>query len=123
MGREKSGASSCTTQQDNNSANAAQQVEKVEADEAVADGSPAVTQEDATEAAAGTPPVTQGEVKEEEEEEEEEDVSTEPKGDPEMAPVYLRKLLPIFTQVYQSTMLPSVRYLTPSTIQVYRDNL
>lgn len=38
----------------------------------------------------------------------EEDAS-EPKGDPEMAPVYLRRLLPIFTQVYQSTMLPSVR--------------
>ena len=33
----------------------------------------------------------------------------EMKGDPEMAPVYLRQLLPVFTQVYQSTMLPSVR--------------
>ena len=41
---------------------------------------------------------------------EEETEPAEPKGDPEMAPVYLRRLLPVFTQVYQSTMLPSVRY-------------
>ena len=33
----------------------------------------------------------------------------EPKGDPDMAPVYLRSLLPVFTYVYQGTMLPSVR--------------
>ncbi|XP_071795349.1 E3 ubiquitin-protein ligase HECTD1-like isoform X3 [Asterias amurensis] len=33
----------------------------------------------------------------------------EPKGDPEMAPVYLRKLLPIFAQVYNNTMMPSIR--------------
>ncbi|XP_022105219.1 E3 ubiquitin-protein ligase HECTD1-like [Acanthaster planci] len=33
----------------------------------------------------------------------------EPKGDPEMAPIYLRKLLPIFAQVYNNTMMPSIR--------------
>ncbi|XP_066257361.1 E3 ubiquitin-protein ligase Ufd4 isoform X1 [Euwallacea similis] len=33
----------------------------------------------------------------------------EPKGDPEMAPVYLMRLLPIFCGTFQSTMLPSVR--------------
>ena len=43
------------------------------------------------------------------EEEGEKSEVVELKGDPEMAPIYLRRLLPIFTQVYQSTMLPSVR--------------
>ena len=35
--------------------------------------------------------------------------SSEPKGDPEMAPVYLKRLLPVFTQVYQRTMVSSIR--------------
>lgn len=35
--------------------------------------------------------------------------SGEPKGDPEMAPVYLRRLLPVFCNTFQSTMLASVR--------------
>lgn len=39
---------------------------------------------------------------------ESEDVN-EPKGDPEMAPIYLRRLLPMFCATFQSTMLPSVR--------------
>jgi hypothetical protein len=30
-------------------------------------------------------------------------------GDPEMAPIYLKHLLPIFTHIYQKTMLPSVQ--------------
>ncbi len=47
--------------------------------------------------------------KKEEESVEEKEVASEPKGDPEMAPVYLQRLLPIFTTLYQSTMLPSVR--------------
>lgn len=34
---------------------------------------------------------------------------TEPKGDPEMAPIYLKRLLPVFCQTFQATMLPSVR--------------
>ena len=38
---------------------------------------------------------------EKEKKEEEAEESLEPKGDPEMAPVYLRHLLPLFTQVYQ----------------------
>lgn len=37
------------------------------------------------------------------------DETTEPKGDPEMAPIYLRRLLPVFCQTFQATMLPSVR--------------
>ncbi|KAK9885691.1 hypothetical protein WA026_012456 [Henosepilachna vigintioctopunctata] len=35
--------------------------------------------------------------------------SLEPKGDPEMAPVYLERLLPVFCMTFQSTMLASVR--------------
>lgn len=34
---------------------------------------------------------------------------TEPKGDSEMAPVYLKRLLPVFCSTFQATMLPSVR--------------
>lgn len=34
---------------------------------------------------------------------------TEPKGDPEMAPIYLKRLLPVFCSTFQATMLPSVR--------------
>lgn len=36
--------------------------------------------------------------------------SSEPRGDPEMAPLYLRRLLPVFCHTFQSTMLASVRY-------------
>lgn len=36
--------------------------------------------------------------------------SLEPKGDPEMAPVYLKRMLPVFCNTFQSTMLPSIRY-------------
>ena len=39
-----------------------------------------------------------------------EDGDREPRGDPEMAPLYLRKMLPIFAQVYNNTMMPSVRW-------------
>ncbi|XP_053597850.1 E3 ubiquitin-protein ligase HECTD1 isoform X1 [Microplitis demolitor] len=42
---------------------------------------------------------------------------TEPKGDPEMAPVYLRRLLPVFCATFQSTMLPSVRKASLSLIR------
>lgn len=34
---------------------------------------------------------------------------SEPRGDPEVAPVYVKQLLPVFTHVFTSTMLPSVR--------------
>lgn len=33
----------------------------------------------------------------------------EPRGDAEMAPVYLTRMLPVFCHTFQSTMLPSVR--------------
>lgn len=35
--------------------------------------------------------------------------SIEPRGDPEMAPIYLQRLLPVFCTTLQSTMLASVR--------------
>ncbi|KAL0267404.1 UNVERIFIED_CONTAM: hypothetical protein PYX00_009683 [Menopon gallinae] len=47
---------------------------------------------------------------------ESEDVS-EPKGDPEIAPIYLRRLLPVFCNTFQSTMLPSVRKASLSLIK------
>ena len=34
---------------------------------------------------------------------------SEPKGDPDMAPVYLRRLLPVFCHTFQSSMIASVR--------------
>lgn len=37
--------------------------------------------------------------------------SVEPKGDSEMAPVYLKRMLPVFCNTFQSTMLPSIRYI------------
>ncbi|XP_063927928.1 E3 ubiquitin-protein ligase HECTD1 isoform X6 [Zophobas morio] len=37
------------------------------------------------------------------------DDNIEPRGDPEMAPVYLKRLLPVFCTTFQSTMLASVR--------------
>ncbi|XP_039301524.1 E3 ubiquitin-protein ligase HECTD1-like [Nilaparvata lugens] len=43
--------------------------------------------------------------------------SWEPKGDPEMAPVYLRRLLPVFCNTFQSTMLASVRKASLSLIK------
>lgn len=39
----------------------------------------------------------------------EEEEGSEPKGDPEMAPIYLKRLLPVFAQTFQHTMLPSIR--------------
>lgn len=35
--------------------------------------------------------------------------SSEPRGDPEMAPIYLKFFLPVFCKTFQSTMLSSVR--------------
>lgn len=37
------------------------------------------------------------------------DGDNEPRGDPEMAPIYLKFFLPVFCKTFQSTMLPSVR--------------
>ncbi|XP_034015677.1 E3 ubiquitin-protein ligase HECTD1 isoform X3 [Thalassophryne amazonica] len=39
----------------------------------------------------------------------EEEEGSEPRGDPEMAPIYLKRLLPVFAQTFQHTMLPSIR--------------
>lgn len=36
---------------------------------------------------------------------------SEPKGDPEMAPLYLKQLLPVFCKLYQRSMIRSVRYV------------
>lgn len=46
--------------------------------------------------------------KEEVSEPEKED-PTETRGDPEMSPVYLSRLLPVFTQVFQHSMVSSIR--------------
>lgn len=83
------GRDSATTQHDHNSANAAQRDKPAE--------SPA-------------PAPEEGKTEGPEEVKEVEETAPEPKGDPEMAPVYLKRLLPIFTQVYQGTMLLSVRW-------------
>ncbi|KAJ8045570.1 E3 ubiquitin-protein ligase HECTD1 [Holothuria leucospilota] len=48
---------------------------------------------------------------------EEEAADKEPAGDPEMVPTYLRTLLPIFAQVYNNTMMPSVRKATLALIR------
>jgi len=40
----------------------------------------------------------------------------EVKGDPEVAPVFLRHLLPVFTHVFQSAMVQSVRYISSCVI-------
>ncbi len=42
------------------------------------------------------------------------DEITEPvvKGDPEMAPVYVRRLLPVFCQTFRSSLVPSIRKAT-----------
>ena len=37
------------------------------------------------------------------------DAKEEDSGDAEMAPVYLKRLLPIFTEIYQSSLAPSLR--------------
>lgn len=42
----------------------------------------------------------------------------EPRGDPIMAPVYLKFFLPVFCKTFQSTMLPSVRRSSLGTIDV-----
>ena len=41
--------------------------------------------------------------------ENEESEGPEDKGDPEMTPVYLKRLLPIFTEIYHSSLAPTLR--------------
>ncbi|XP_041710735.1 E3 ubiquitin-protein ligase HECTD1 isoform X7 [Coregonus clupeaformis] len=54
-------------------------------------------------------PVNKGEDKKKKDVNKEEEEASEPKGDPEMAPIYLKRLLPVFAQTFQQTMLPSIR--------------
>ncbi|XP_077945292.1 E3 ubiquitin-protein ligase HECTD1 isoform X2 [Gasterosteus aculeatus] len=54
-------------------------------------------------------PVNKGDDKKKKDVNKEEEEGGEPKGDPEMAPIYLRRLLPVFAQTFQQTMLPSIR--------------
>lgn len=49
----------------------------------------------------------------EEKKEEAEDV----KGDPEMAPIYLKNLLPLFAKNYKESMMPSIRKATLALIR------
>ena len=63
-------------------------------------------------------PVNKGDEKRKKEVKEEEEGS-EPKGDPEMAPVYLRRLLPVFSLTFQHTMLPSIRYPEHYVVQTH----
>lgn len=46
------------------------------------------------------------------------DEDDEPRGDPDMAPIYLRRLLPVLCNTFQATMLPSVRSVGLSQIRV-----
>lgn len=55
-------------------------------------------------------PVNKGDEKKKKDVNKEEEESSEPRGDPEMAPIYLKRLLPVFAQTFQQTMLPSIRY-------------
>lgn len=45
--------------------------------------------------------------------------SSEPRGDPIMAPVYLKFFLPVFCKTFQSTMLPSVRRSSLGTLSFF----
>ncbi|KAM9466850.1 E3 ubiquitin-protein ligase HECTD1 isoform 5-T7 [Clarias gariepinus] len=54
-------------------------------------------------------PVNKGDDKKKKDLNKEEEEGSEPKGDPEMAPIYLKRLLPVFAQTFQQTMLPSIR--------------
>uniref|UniRef100_A0A8C5CSD8 E3 ubiquitin-protein ligase n=1 Tax=Gadus morhua TaxID=8049 RepID=A0A8C5CSD8_GADMO len=54
-------------------------------------------------------PVNKSEEKKKREQNKEEEESVEPRGDPEMAPLYLKRLLPVFATTFQQTMLPSIR--------------
>ncbi|XP_029808839.1 E3 ubiquitin-protein ligase HECTD1 isoform X5 [Suricata suricatta] len=54
-------------------------------------------------------PVNKGDDKKKKDTNKDEEECSEPKGDPEMAPIYLKRLLPVFAQTFQQTMLPSIR--------------
>lgn len=54
-------------------------------------------------------PVSMEEKEKKEEAPMEVDDQSEPKGDPEVAPQYVQRLLPVFTHVFQSSMIQSIR--------------
>ncbi|KAM9708078.1 E3 ubiquitin-protein ligase HECTD1 isoform 2-T3 [Menidia menidia] len=54
-------------------------------------------------------PVNKGDDKRKKDVSKEDEEGSEPRGDPEMAPFYLKRLLPVFAQTFQQTMLPSIR--------------
>ncbi|KAG8449614.1 hypothetical protein GDO86_016307 [Hymenochirus boettgeri] len=54
-------------------------------------------------------PVNKGDEKKKKDTNREDEECNEPRGDPEMAPIYLKRLLPVFAQTFQQTMLPSIR--------------
>ncbi|NP_001392116.1 E3 ubiquitin-protein ligase HECTD1 isoform 8 [Mus musculus] len=54
-------------------------------------------------------PVNKGDDKKKKDTNKDEEECNEPRGDPEMAPLYLKRLLPVFAQTFQHTMLPSIR--------------
>ncbi|XP_069494583.1 E3 ubiquitin-protein ligase HECTD1 isoform X3 [Ambystoma mexicanum] len=54
-------------------------------------------------------PVNKGDEKKKKDVNREDEECNEPRGDPDMAPIYLKRLLPVFAQTFQQTMLPSVR--------------
>ncbi|KAL5009008.1 hypothetical protein ScPMuIL_014589 [Solemya velum] len=60
---------------------------------------------------------TARDVKEEIVPEPEKEDPAESRGDPEMSPVYLSRLLPVFTQVFQHSMVPSIRKASLSLIR------
>ncbi|XP_012942946.1 E3 ubiquitin-protein ligase HECTD1 isoform X2 [Aplysia californica] len=68
-------------------------------------------------ASAPAPMETAEKVKKEEAAEGEKSEATEIKGDPEVAPKYVRHLLPVFTEVFHVTMLASVRKASLSLIR------
>merc|ERR1719483_24988 len=55
--------------------------------------------------------------KEETPEAEQDKPEEEVRGDPEVAPKYVRHLLPVFTEVFHVTMLPSVRKASLSLVR------
>lgn len=63
-------------------------------------------------------PVNKGDDKKKKDLNKEEEEGSEPKGDPEMAPIYLKRLLPVFAQTFQHTMLPSIRFAS-STLLIF----
>ncbi|KAM8833425.1 LOW QUALITY PROTEIN: E3 ubiquitin-protein ligase HECTD1 [Synchiropus picturatus] len=54
-------------------------------------------------------PVNKSDDKKKKDVNKEDEEGGEPRGDPEMAPIYLKRLLPVFAQTFQQTMLPSIR--------------